>query len=105
MIKHILHSISELKESEYNVGEEYITLRFFNTETKREDYTHVTIGHRNNAWWSNILLKDIYGIYTFKNLVYKNEKSRLINADCKPTLIAETSRKEALEIIDTIKFD
>ena len=103
MKKHILHSISELKESKTNPDEEYITLRFFNSDTKREEYTHVTIGHNNNAWWSDIMVKDKYGIYTFENLRYKHKKLGLINADCRPTLVEETSRKEALEIIDVIK--
>ena len=102
-MKHILHNISILKESKSNPDEEYITLRFFNTDTKREEYTHVTIGNFNNAWWSDIMVKDRYGIYTFENLRYKHKRLGLINADSKPTLIEETSQKEALEIIDLIK--
>lgn len=103
MNKYILHSISELKESKTSPDEEYVTLRFFNTDNKRDEYTHVVDGNFNNAWWSDIIVKDKYGIYTFENLRYKHKRLGLINADCRPTLVEETSRKEALEIIDVIK--
>lgn len=103
MTEWILYDISDLKESEYNAGEEFITLKFFEVETKREAYTHITIGHNNNAWWAKILTDDIFGIYKFNSFKWKNKNTRLIDGDSIPKLVQRASRQEAFAVKNSIK--
>jgi len=96
----ILYNISERKESR-NGNDEYFILSFYNTKTKVKAQTYITIGYRNNQWWGNIIVDDLYGIYTFKSFkTKKSGKDLLIDGDSIPNLVKDSTKAEANAIVD-----
>ena len=103
MSKWILYDISDRKESR-NGNDEYFIVSFFDPVDKRRAKTYITIGYRNNVWWGNIIVDDIFGIYEFKNLKTKQQGNQLlIDGDSIPKLHAQATHQEALAIVDIMK--
>jgi hypothetical protein len=104
MTQWILYDISDRKESR-NGNEEYFIVSFFNTETKEKASTYITIGYRNNDWWGEPIVNNVFGIYTFKPFKSKltNKYGLIINGDSIPHLVASSTQKEAKQMIDILR--
>lgn len=101
----ILFEITDRMQSR-NGDDEYFILRFFNTKTKIKADTYITIGYRNNQWWGDIIINDIYGIYNFKKFKMSsrgNGKYNIIDGDSIPNLVNQTTQQEAQFIIEVMK--
>lgn len=96
----ILYHISDRKQSR-NGNDEYFVLSFFDTQSKKHARTYITIGYRNNDWWGQIIVDDLYGIYTFVNLdVSEKNGDLLISGDSIPQQKNITTEAEARAIVD-----
>lgn len=103
MSEWVLYKISDRKQSKNGV-DEYFVLTFFNTETKTTAFTYITVGYRNNQWWGQIIVDDIYGIYTFKHLKTKVSGSNtLIDGDSIPMIMQATTQAEASAVVDIMR--
>ncbi len=102
----ILYDISD-RMTARNGQDEYFIVSFFNTETKERASTYITIGYRNNAWWGDTIVNDVFGLYEFQVLKIDKKSSgkygKIINGDSIPKLIKECTQTEARSIIDILR--
>lgn len=85
-------------------GKPYVTIWFEYVNKNTEAFTHVFSSCRNKAHWDDIVNKLDRGLaITFDNLVWKDEKRGLIDADSIPTIEAECDKDELKAILREFK--
>lgn len=71
-------------------GKPYVTIWFDEIATGETKYTHIYSSCRNKKYWDEIIGKLDRDLFIgFENLVYKDKKKGLIDADCVPTILEE----------------
>lgn len=99
----MLYEISD-REISHDETHEYFTLHFINLETRQTAKTYITVGYRNNEWWAHVILDELFGIYTFKNIKTKVDSrgKTLIDADSIPVLKHPATFEEAQTIYGSL---
>lgn len=81
-------------------GKPYVTIWFDDINTGKEKYTHIYSTCKNKKFWDEIIEKQHKDLFIgFDNLVYKDEKRGLIDADCVPTILEEHPKGTIKEVL------